>query len=81
MCHLTVVFCYGLCDIQIAHKDEQNREADLMIEIVIGLLAAAALNEIAHWVWTKGYRLQAAALSAMALVTLFLLVALFLISA
>jgi hypothetical protein len=70
-----------VCNIQIVHKDEQNQEADLMIEIVIGLLAAAALNEIAHWVWTKGYRLLAAALSAMALVTLFLLIAMFLISA
>jgi hypothetical protein len=52
-----------------------------MIEIGIGLLAAAALNEIAHWAWSKGYRLLAAALSAMALVPLFLLVAMFLISA
>jgi len=52
-----------------------------MIEIIAVLLTAAAISEIARWVWTKGYRVQAVALSAMALVTLFLLVALFLISA
>ena len=52
-----------------------------MIEIITVLLIAAAISEIARWVWTKGYRVQAVALSAMALVTLFLLVALFLISA
>jgi hypothetical protein len=52
-----------------------------MIEIVTVLLIAAAISEIARWVWTQGYRLQAVALSALALVTLFLLAALFLISA
>jgi hypothetical protein len=52
LCQITADFCHGVCNIQIVRKDEQNQEADLMIEIVIGLLAAAWLPHSAPWRWS-----------------------------